>query len=91
MTTATLTTWKPGMDLPYIVSFGENAMLAISLRAAWLKADRSGRPLLLPPAVRRWIACVRYSRFRTRLLRASSSAFGKRWDCLRNGSAANSA
>jgi DNA-binding transcriptional regulator YiaG len=27
-------------------------MLAISLRAAWLKPDRSGRPLLLPPAVR---------------------------------------
>lgn len=40
------------MDLPYIVSFGENAMLAISLRAAWLKPDRSGQPLLLPPAVR---------------------------------------
>ena len=52
MTTATPTTWKPGMDLPYTVSFGENAMLAISLRAAWLKADKSGRPLLLPPAVR---------------------------------------
>jgi len=27
-------------------------MLAISLRAAWLKPDRSGHPLLLPPAVR---------------------------------------
>ena len=27
-------------------------MLAISLRAAWLKPDRSGRPLLLPPALR---------------------------------------
>ncbi|MDP9172676.1 MAG: helix-turn-helix domain-containing protein [Planctomycetota bacterium] len=40
------------MDLPYIVSFGENGMLAISLRAAWVKADRLGRPLLLPPAVR---------------------------------------
>jgi len=52
MTTATLTTWKPGMNLPYIVSFGEDAMLAISLRAAWVKADRSGEPLLLPPAVR---------------------------------------
>jgi DNA-binding transcriptional regulator YiaG len=52
MTTANLTTWKPGMDLPYVVSFGDNAMLAISLRAAWVKADRSGVPLLLPPAVR---------------------------------------
>lgn len=51
-TAAPTTTWKPGMDLPYVVSFGENAMLAISLRAAWLKADRSGGPLLLPPAVR---------------------------------------
>jgi DNA-binding transcriptional regulator YiaG len=40
------------MDLPYVVSFNNGAMLAISLRAAWLKADRSGRPLLLPPAVR---------------------------------------
>jgi DNA-binding transcriptional regulator YiaG len=46
------TTWKPGMDLPYVLPFGEHGMLAISLRAAWLKADRSGRPLLLPPAVR---------------------------------------
>jgi DNA-binding transcriptional regulator YiaG len=40
------------MDLPHVASFGENAMLAISLRADWVKADRSGRPLLLPPAVR---------------------------------------
>lgn len=52
MPRATPTTWKPGMDLPYVVSFGRNAMLAISLRASWLKADKSGRPLLLPPAVR---------------------------------------
>jgi DNA-binding XRE family transcriptional regulator len=52
MTTKTLTAWKPGMDLPYVVPFGEHGMLAISLRAAWLKPDRSGRPLLLPPAVR---------------------------------------
>ncbi|HZK80061.1 MAG TPA: helix-turn-helix domain-containing protein [Humisphaera sp.] len=52
MTTATLTPWKPGMDLPYVVSFGEGSMLAIALRAAWLKPDRSGQPLLLPPAVR---------------------------------------
>jgi len=27
-------------------------MLAINLEPRWLKADRSGRPLLLPPAVR---------------------------------------
>jgi len=52
MIMATMTTWKPGMDLPYVVPFGENGMLAITLRAAWLKADRSGRPLLLPPALR---------------------------------------
>jgi DNA-binding transcriptional regulator YiaG len=52
MATETLTTWKPGMDLPYVVSFGESGMLAITLRAAWLKPDRSGQPLLLPPAVR---------------------------------------
>jgi DNA-binding transcriptional regulator YiaG len=52
MTTKTLTAWKPGMDLPYVLPFGEHGMLAISLRAAWLKPDRSGRPLLLPPAVR---------------------------------------
>jgi hypothetical protein len=43
---------EPSPNLPYIVSFGENAMPAISLRAAWLKADQSGRPLLLPAAVR---------------------------------------
>ena len=52
MTTETLTAWKPGMDLPYVVPFGESGMLAITLRAAWLKPDRSGQPLLLPPAVR---------------------------------------
>jgi DNA-binding transcriptional regulator YiaG len=52
MPTKTSTTWKPGMDLPYVMPFGERGMLAISLRAAWLKADRSGQPLLLPPAVR---------------------------------------
>jgi DNA-binding transcriptional regulator YiaG len=45
-------TWKPGMDLPYVESLGDDGILAISLRAAWLKADRSGQPLLLPPAVR---------------------------------------
>jgi len=52
MATSTLTAWKPGRDLPYVVPFGENEMLAIALPAAWLKPDRSGRPLLLPPAVR---------------------------------------
>src|SRR5580658_4015130 len=52
MATKLTTTWKPGMDLPYVLPFGEQGMLAITLRAAWLKADRSGQPLLLPPAVR---------------------------------------
>jgi DNA-binding transcriptional regulator YiaG len=52
MITTTDTTWKPGMDLPYVVSFGHDSMLAIALKAAWLKPDRSGKPLLLPPAVR---------------------------------------
>jgi DNA-binding transcriptional regulator YiaG len=52
MATEMLTRWKPGMDLPYIVPFGDEGMLAISLRAKWLKPDRAGQPLLLPPAVR---------------------------------------
>jgi DNA-binding transcriptional regulator YiaG len=52
MATATLTSWRPGLDLPYALSLGDGRMLAIALRAAWLKPDRSGRPLLLPPAVR---------------------------------------
>ncbi len=52
MPTKTLTAWKPGTDLPYVVPLGEHGMFAISLRAAWPKADRSGQPLLLPPAVR---------------------------------------
>jgi DNA-binding transcriptional regulator YiaG len=52
MSTATLTGWKPGMDLPYVVEFGEGEMLAIQLKSDWLKPDRSGRPLLLPEAVR---------------------------------------
>jgi DNA-binding transcriptional regulator YiaG len=51
MATAALNTWTPGTDLPYVVSLGEK-MLAILLPAAWVKADRSGEPLLLPPAVR---------------------------------------
>jgi DNA-binding transcriptional regulator YiaG len=40
------------MDLPYILPLGAGRMLAISLQAQWLKADRSGQPLLLPPAIR---------------------------------------
>jgi len=52
MPNATLKHWKPGTDLPYVMTLGDQAMLAISLPAAWLKADRAGRPLLLPPAVR---------------------------------------
>ncbi|HZL38168.1 MAG TPA: helix-turn-helix domain-containing protein [Tepidisphaeraceae bacterium] len=52
MASSTLKSWRPGMDLPYVVSFGDSGMLAIALRAAWLKPDRSGQPLLLPPAVR---------------------------------------
>jgi len=52
MATEAVKTWKPGMDLPYVVSLGERGMLAVTLRATWLKADRSGQPLLLPPAIR---------------------------------------
>ena len=52
MATSTLKGWKPGADLPYVIRLGDEGMLAISLPAAWLKADRSGQPLLLPPAVR---------------------------------------
>jgi hypothetical protein len=40
------------MDLPYVIELGEDGMLAISLRASWVKADASGQPLLLPRAVR---------------------------------------
>ena len=46
------TKWKPGTDLPYVLPLGNGSMLAISLQAAWVKADRSGQPVLLPPAVR---------------------------------------
>lgn len=52
MATATSSEWKPGTDLPYVVPFGKDGMLAISLSAAWVKPDRNGKPLLLPPAVR---------------------------------------
>jgi DNA-binding transcriptional regulator YiaG len=52
MSTATLTKWKPGTDLPYAIPAGDGAMLAIRLPAAWIKPDRTGQPLLLPPAVR---------------------------------------
>ncbi len=40
------------MDLPYVLSLGGGSVLAINLSASWLKSDRSGNPLLLPPAVR---------------------------------------
>jgi DNA-binding transcriptional regulator YiaG len=40
------------MDLPYVVPLGDGRMLAIELFATWLKPDRSGQPLLLPPAIR---------------------------------------
>ena len=52
MTTANHTQWKPGMDLPYVIPLANGSMLAINLSAAWLKADRTGQPMLLPPAVR---------------------------------------
>lgn len=52
MATMTRQEWKPGMDLPYVVRLGRGRMIAIDLDATWLKADPSGRPLLLPPAVR---------------------------------------
>jgi len=52
MATRIQSKWKPGMELPYVMSFGPESMLAIAIKAAWLKPDRSGQPLLLPPAVR---------------------------------------
>ena len=52
MSTATLPSWKPGSDLPYVIPLGDGSMLVIKLIAQWVKADRSGEPLLLPPAVR---------------------------------------
>ena len=52
MPTAIATSWKPGMSLPYTVQLGGGRILAIDLDANWLKADPSGQPLLLPPAVR---------------------------------------
>lgn len=52
MVTTTLKSWRPGMDLPYVLPLGAGQMIAIALPAKWLKPDRSGQPLLLPPAVR---------------------------------------
>ena|SRR5438552_1785867 len=51
MPTTTATRWKPGTDFPYVLPLNDS-LLAISLPAAWLKPDRSGQPLLLPPAIR---------------------------------------
>lgn len=51
MSSATKREWKQGTDLPYILPV-DGGMIAVRLKAAWLKADRSGQPLLLPPAVR---------------------------------------
>jgi DNA-binding transcriptional regulator YiaG len=51
VTIATLSNWKAGSDLPYVLQAGEQ-ILTIVLPARWLKAARDGRPLLLPPAVR---------------------------------------
>lgn len=52
MPTQTIPKWKPGTDLPYAVPLGNGSMLAIKLDASWVKLDRSGEPLLLPPALR---------------------------------------
>jgi DNA-binding transcriptional regulator YiaG len=52
MATATVDKWKQGMDLPYALTVDGVGVLAIRLLADWVKADRSGQPLLLPPAVR---------------------------------------
>jgi hypothetical protein len=52
MAIATATSWKPGMDLLHVLPSEGASMLVVSLRAEWLKPDRSGQPLLLPPAVR---------------------------------------
>lgn len=40
------------MELPYVIPWVNGGMLAIALPPEWLKADRSGKPLLLPPAIR---------------------------------------
>ncbi|MBC7784948.1 MAG: helix-turn-helix domain-containing protein [Burkholderiales bacterium] len=52
MATATAHRWQQGTDLKYVMPLPGERMLAISLPAAWLKAGRTGEPLLLPPAVR---------------------------------------
>ena len=52
MGVTTAGTWKPGTDLPFAIPGEAGTFLAIQLPADWLKADRSGRPLLLPPAIR---------------------------------------
>jgi DNA-binding transcriptional regulator YiaG len=44
--------WTPGTDLTFAIPMGGGRILAVELRADWLKEDRSGRPLLLPPAIR---------------------------------------
>jgi DNA-binding transcriptional regulator YiaG len=40
------------MELPYMLPLEGGRMLAVALRAEWLKPDRTGQPLLLPAAVR---------------------------------------
>ncbi len=52
MRLTTARTWKPGTDFPFAISTEAGPLLAIQLPAVWLKADRSGQPLLLPPAIR---------------------------------------
>ena len=44
--------WRPGTDLPYAVQTSDGHVLAIKLKAAWLKPDRDGQPLLGPRAIR---------------------------------------
>lgn len=52
MHTKTRLSWKPGNELPQVLPYENGGMLAIVLPPEWLKPDRTGNPLLLPPAVR---------------------------------------
>jgi DNA-binding transcriptional regulator YiaG len=51
MAVATQSAWRPGSDLTYAIQT-DDGILAISLKAEWLRADPDGQPLLGPQAVR---------------------------------------
>ena len=52
MPTATALNWRPGADLDYILPLGQGQMVAVRLPASSLRADRGGRPVLLPSGIR---------------------------------------